>query len=396
MKEILLFIVLFEFFVFCFVKINRKKYPWLITRVDERPNFTDELLEKFFNNSFDLDLGWVKRANSSGIENGKKRQVSFNIGPDGARLSAFKGRHKIAVFGDSYAFCRQVNDDEAWPHLLSVKYGLGSKNFGVGNYGFDQALVRYEKIDLPDSVETVLIAVVPETICRIHSTWKHYLEFGNILGFKPRFEHDENGVLQIRRNVISGKSSFDDFDEILKTVQADDYFYKRKFKKFLFKFPYSFCFMKNPQRNIELFASIVLDKIAKRYWKKENASGDNLVFSVIMKYNLKQSHKMYNEHNPAALLASQMRKFVQLAESRRHRAIVVVLPQMGDLRAVKSRKNYQQFFACLGHEMEVLDLTDQFLEFQPSDLYIDDQYGGHLSVFGNSLVAHALSKKLSL
>jgi hypothetical protein len=59
-------------------------------------------------------------------------------------------------------------------------------NYGVGNYGFDQALLRFEK-NKHIQLEITIIGIVPETINRINSIWKHYLEFGNIYGFKPSF-----------------------------------------------------------------------------------------------------------------------------------------------------------------------------------------------------------------
>ena len=38
-----------------------------------------------------------------------------------------------------------------------------------------------KKID--KSTKLIILAFVPETIARIHSYWKHYLEFGNKFGF---------------------------------------------------------------------------------------------------------------------------------------------------------------------------------------------------------------------
>lgn len=56
-------------------------------------------------------------------------------------------------------------------------------NFGVGNYGVDQALLRYEKTELTNSIEHVILGFVPETICSINSSWNHYVEFGNFFSF---------------------------------------------------------------------------------------------------------------------------------------------------------------------------------------------------------------------
>jgi lysophospholipase L1-like esterase len=44
----------------------------------------------------------------------------------------------------------------------------------------------------------------------------------------------------------------------------------------------------------------------------------------------------------------------------------------------------------------VLDLTEKFINAGFEKLYIDDQYGGHLSAKGNQLVANEISAWLEL
>ena len=46
---------------------------------------------------------------------------------------------------------------------------------------------------------------MPETILRVHSFWKHYLEYGNTLAFKPRFEIINDDVKLIKNPVVSNK-----------------------------------------------------------------------------------------------------------------------------------------------------------------------------------------------
>jgi hypothetical protein len=68
------------------------------------------------------------------------------------------------------------------------------------------------------------------------------------------------------------------------------------------------------------------------------------------------------------------------------------MPQLLDL-ALSRNKNtqYQDFYRSLQPTVSVLDLTDRFLELDYRQLYINDQYGGHLSVAGNQLVAREVS-----
>ena len=93
-----------------------------------------------------------------------------------------------------------------------------------------KALLRYEKNKHRNSIYTI-IGVVPETINRINSIWKNYLEFGNIYGFKPSF-FLKGDKLKLRKNPITKKNDFQKkkIIKIIKSVSKNDIFYKKKFK----------------------------------------------------------------------------------------------------------------------------------------------------------------------
>ena len=114
----------------------------------------------------------------------------FSINKNGERSTPGfnKKNGKISVYGDSFAFCRLVGNKETWPYHLSKLLNEKVSNFGVGNYGIDQSLLKLKQKNYPNTCEIVMIAVVPETIVRIKSQWKHFFEYGNILAFKPRFK----------------------------------------------------------------------------------------------------------------------------------------------------------------------------------------------------------------
>jgi len=57
---------------------------------------------------------------------------------------------------------------------------------------------------------------------------------------------------------------------------------------------------------------------------------------------------------------------------------------------------YQGYFSELARQLPVLDLTGKFIETGFEKLYINDQYGGHLSADGNHLVAEEISTWLQL
>ena len=77
-------------------------------------------------------------------------------------------------------------------------------NYGVSNYGLDQAILKYKRCKVSKNVKIVIMGFVPETITRIQSRWKHYTEFGNINGFKPKFDL-VNNKLVLKPNPINKK-----------------------------------------------------------------------------------------------------------------------------------------------------------------------------------------------
>ena len=59
-------------------------------------------------------------------------------------------------------------------------------------------VMESKRIDNNDKI--IIFNVVPETIARINSYWKHYREFGNIHGFKPilKIKKDKLTILKVK------------------------------------------------------------------------------------------------------------------------------------------------------------------------------------------------------
>ena len=59
---------LIEYILNFLTKYAKKKFQWLIDYEDEIPIFDKKKLNKFFKESFDPELGWIRKSNTSGIE----------------------------------------------------------------------------------------------------------------------------------------------------------------------------------------------------------------------------------------------------------------------------------------------------------------------------------------
>ena len=164
--------------------------------------------------------------------NKKKKSNSYLIDSMGRRDSRFKKyKQIISTFGDSYVFCRQVSDQDTWQEQLSPKKKIYVANYGVGNYGLDQAFLKFKRKKLTSKNKVIIFGFVPETICRIQSKWKHFIEFGNIHGFKPSISI-RNKKLTFEKNFLKKKDKFQDLFKIISQLKKKTDFIKKNILSF--------------------------------------------------------------------------------------------------------------------------------------------------------------------
>lgn len=363
----------------------RQDCVWLITRRDRNPSINENGLNAFIEHGWDKDLGWVRRPNTVHDEKGRgNTHTSYSIGPDGARTNpGFEGRaFDLLAFGDSYTFARQVNDNETWPHQLSEMLNLNVANFGVGNYGLDQALLRLEQEFDASPVPVIIMGVVPETISRILSVWKHFSEYGNTFGFKPRFVL-ENGTLRLLPNPMDDKKKFFWISELMNRLVVDDYFFENKFSKDILHFPFLWTAGRNWKRTLPLLFAALTDRL--------NLTTDR-AFVQVMKRNISMASDLYRNQEAVSLFKSICRRFIRFAESRGAEPVLVMMPQLMDLEHIRSGDHYyKSMLDDLSAEMTVVDAAPAILTNGDGDtLYTHDRYGGHLSVKGNRVLASLL------
>jgi len=391
----ILLVVIAEVGLRLIVTYFRREFQWLITAEDEHPRIDPVGLKKFLAISFEPDLGWSRKPGTTGTEKGKYGHIRFTIDAQGARSTPSGGEAAphIATFGDSYTFCRQVEDHETWQCELGRKLKAGVLNYGNGNYGVDQALLRYEKTDLPSSVRMVVLGFVPETICRIHSYWKHYLEFGNTLAFKPRFVL-EDGRLALIPNIMQSEEDFHHLADKLDTIRRYDLFYRRKFRSMQFRFPYLVSFLRHPVRNFRLIFFLCI-RAGARWIGKTSDRIENHPFTLIMRDNIKQAHRMYVDPRATRLLRAILLRFKEAARRRGHAPFLLVMPQRIDLElSLRRTPEYARFYRDLGEEVPVIDLTEVLRQYPLDEIFVEDSYGGHYSHKGNMIIADCLEERL--
>lgn len=369
------------------VRWLRPGCKWIITPADEHPPIPADGLAKFLDHGWDPELGWVRKPGTSNQEVGADgRVVGFHIDGRGARRNpGFEDRApQILVYGDSYAFCRQVNDDETWPHELSRRLGVNVANFGVGNYGLDQALLRLEREFDRHPAPLILMGVVPETIVRVMSVWKHFSEYGNSFAFKPRFVLDD-GALRLIPNPADRPEKFQAIEAMLPRLKAEDFFYERKFSRDLLKFPFLWHLFQRRRRHFPLLMAALHDRLS--------GGGNERAFTVVMEQNIALAAELYREAEPLDLMSAIGRRFADFAHGKGTKPVLVLLPQLMDLKRILLGDHYYRSLVDrLKDRMTVVDLAPALLDSgAPSELYINDKYGSHLSAAGNALIADVLA-----
>lgn len=364
----------------------RNGCPWLITARDFTPKLDPRGLQSFLQHGWDSELGWIRKPNTSGTETGRNDvATAYNIDASGARLNpGFEGKPPtVLAYGDSYTFARQVDDDQTWAHYLSRELGVNVANYGVGNYGFDQALLRLEREYERHPAPVVVIGVVPETISRIHAYWKHYSEYGNTFAFKPRFKL-QGGNLVMLQNPIDSTDKFSRMESYLPSLAADDFFYETKFKRDILRFPYCLSVFKNPRRTFPLMLAALSDRLGLT---------SDAAFLRVMRRNIGLSRDLYNDTGGCALFHAIVQRFVDFCRDHHAEPVLLMMPQRMDIERIQAGDHYYRpFVETLSKTLHVVDAAETLMHGPDMDsLFINDRYGGHLSAEGNKRIAHLLA-----
>ena len=375
-----------ETLIILLVKVLKKNFKWILSTEDELPKFEKKKLKLFYKKSFDRLLGWDRKKNTSGKEISNKT-TSFQISKFGYRGNKKFKKNCIPVFGDSFAFCRYVNDEETWEEYLEKKLNVKIFNYGVGNYGLDQSFLKYIRYEKKFSNKIVIFNVVPETIARIHSIWKHYREFGNIYAFKPIFDFDHHDIKLIKIKINTSFSEKKIHNEI-KKIKKNDIFYEKKFRKNIFLFPYTLCFLRNFSLYSIIFYNLLLFKIynIKQYYNNAN--------SAVIKKNIIESHLMYRNDFFVNALKKLLLKMNKMISKKNKKMVLIISPQLLDLES-KTNKNFINFYKNLSKNINCLDLTTELKNnLNYKKFYYKDIYGGHFNQLGNKYISRKIEHYL--
>ena len=251
---------------------------------------------------------------------------------------------------------------------------------------------------MKNRTKIVILGVVPDTVSRILSCWKHYYEYGNTFAFKPRFTLKNNN-LNLIKNIINEETRFSKYFDYLSQIQEHDYFYRAKFKKEKIHFPYSFTIFKNTRRNFSIIWWVTIIRILSTLGSNTSKISWNPM-RTIMRVNLEWRVRLYKNEQTTTLLKEIIREFVSYSKEQRFTPVFVFLPQKDDLLFIKKNYNfYDEFVKSLSeiNSLNYIDITKNILNDSNLDNYYsdDNEYGGHYSKLGNQKIAEIIHSELS-
>lgn len=133
------------------------------------------------------------------------------------------GHACVSVYGDSFTYGSGVPDEVAWANQLSRLLGCRVANYGVGGYGSDQAVLRFEH-NLGDEAPVVILGHLSENIMRNVNQYRHLIAAGDPLSLKPRFTLNTDGELRLVPLQVAGLEEFVKFVERPEDGLQDEFF----------------------------------------------------------------------------------------------------------------------------------------------------------------------------
>jgi lysophospholipase L1-like esterase len=115
----------------------------------------------------DDTLGYVPRPGYATPKGYNAPDIRFDA--EGFRIAGdgpAPGGPPILAVGDSYTFGEEVNNGETWPALLQARTGARVLNAGVAGYGFDQIVLRAERLAPQVRPAAIVVSFIADDLRR--------------------------------------------------------------------------------------------------------------------------------------------------------------------------------------------------------------------------------------
>ncbi|RZH69524.1 hypothetical protein [Natrinema altunense] len=375
---------------------------------EEFPEIDRGLLEKF--GSFDSELGWCPQPNREKQKDtgdhlpGEEVRsvVTYSTDEYASRVCPAAERDPdaeltVSTYGDSYCFCREVDNDETFQHYLAQELDTHVANYGGGNYGLDQALMRLKRQYPDDPTDHVFMVVTASSIARILSVWKHYQEFGNVLAVKPRYVL-EDGELERIDSPVKEKADLLDLESKADVLREYDFHYDHWFEPHFATRPYTAAFLEKNEH--VRYAAYTVGKELERRFGRSLPGIDFDLAQTQSALRLERPRVRYHERlfeTHEFLFDALVEEFVDYAAEREFEPTFVMVQQLR-YATYESEHGpiYGDLLGRLADRYDALTTIDMATHLVPDDgdvesLYVERGEGGHYSPETNAEIAQVLA-----
>ena len=294
-----------------------------------------------------------------------------------------------------------MEDHQTWQRRLEERLGQPIRNYGVGGHGLDQAYLRYLRLRAEPLGRTVVFAVSSCTIERIVGVYKQYIEFGNVLGLKPRFRLDARGDLEFIPLPVKDRAELMHLSSHRKFLRNIDENYRGFFRKYCARFPYGLFLVKN-----RLDFSQSVTRVFLRIFRRpgtirsrlEVHQATNAEISRQAAYERKNMYfsSLYGKHEE--LFFQLVRRIAGDCRSDGRLPVLLMLPDYTNVSFMRINGHY--YHQVLSRIRDALDVTvvdtyETFAAADPRSMYLKANFSGHHTPLGNSIVADLLEAALA-
>lgn len=343
-------------------------------------NGDTRLRERLAEPGFDALLGWQPVPGSARTFTGPTGATwTANYDADGARHDETNGAGgrtaRIAAFGDSFTHGDEVEDDQTWEHALALLVDTPVRNFGVGAYGTDQALLRLEgHLDAGLDVAIVVLGIHEESVNRIVNRYRpYYLPADPLtLGFKPRFVLDGEALRLVRSPLDPTRHTAPTVGDCLDDASHDDYWFARNAERPTVSPPFTYQLL-----------NLAFDVAAEKKWVRANPLAP-------------LPSDAWLDPDASRLMTALVERFVSVAHAHAVTPVLLMLPDLGNGTDRTGTTAYQPWLAELRRNpatssLVVVDMAERTGDESGFRVRPD---GGHVSAQGNRQIARALAERI--
>ena len=171
---------------------------------------TNEKIEGWLENNYHPILGWDLAIN-----------LRNNFGARRSKDYPQKSLYKMKIVGDSFTMGAEVSTKQTFASVIEQKTEWECINFGVGAYGPDQALLKYEIKNI--NTEYTMLGILCENIGRVVSRYPAFY-MREWIPPKPRFIRNNGNFVLIENPIRTPDDLRQLMDEnFTETLKINDY-----------------------------------------------------------------------------------------------------------------------------------------------------------------------------